>query len=297
MIAARHARRTFAALVLASSLGVAATAAGQTAATRVRVQPPPAGRVVIVDNTDAGELRARLNEVLANYSPSLGQVLSLDPSLLGNADYLAPYPALAQFLGQHPEVARDPGYFLADVQMPSARWERSAAEREQEYWRETLAAVMIFIGFLSLAAVLVWLIRTLLDYRRWLRQSKIQADAHTKLLDRFAASEELLAYIGSEAGGRFLSSSSMAVDTADPASPAPVRRILWAVQAGCVLVAAGAGLLGISRLVEAVSQPMLALGILAIAVGAGFILAAGVSYVVSRRLGLMAPAGTPERTV
>ncbi len=292
----RHAA-LLAPFALALSL-TAGSAAAQPVATRAPVQPTPGGlggRLVVVENTDAGQVRARLNEVLANYGPALGQVLKLDPSLLSNADYLAPYPALVQFLAQHPEVARDPSYFLADVQLPSTRWERTEAEREQEYWRETLAAVMIFIGLLSLAAILVWLIRTLLDYRRWLRLSKVQADAHNKLLDRFAANEELLGYVGSEAGQRFLTSSPIPLDAADPASPAPVRRILWAVQAGCVLVAAGAGLLGVSRFVRAVSEPALALGILVLALGAGFVLAAGVSYVVSRRLGLVPAAGASEQ--
>ena len=300
MIAARHARHALAALVFAVFLAAPALAAGQSAPARVQAQPAPgavAGRLVIVENTDAGEIRSRLNEILANYSPSLGRVLKLDPTLLANADYLAPYPALAQFLAQHPEVGRDPGYFLADVQMPSSAWDRTPADREREYWRETFAGVLFFIGFLFLAGVLVWLIKTLLDYRRWLRLSKIQAEAHNKLLDRFAANEELLGYVGSEAGRHFLASSPIALDAAESASPAPVRRILWAIEAGCVLAAAGAGLLGISRQVSAVSQPMLALGILAIALGAGFVLAAGVSYVLSRRLGLIPTAVSPDRTV
>jgi hypothetical protein len=300
MIPARYARHAPAALVLTVLLAAPASSAAQSAPARLQVQPVPGplagGRVVIVENTEAGEVRARLNEVLANYSPSLGQVLKLDPSLLGNADYLAPYPALAQFLGQHPEVARDPGYFLAEVRMPSSASERSQEDRRQEYWRETLAGVMVFVGFLFLAGILIWLIKTLLDYRRWLRLSKIQAEAHNKLLDRFAANEELLGYVGSDAGRRFLASAPIALDAAEPASPAPVRRILWAVEAGCVLAAAGAGLLAISRMVEAVSQPMLALGVLAVALGVGFVLAAAVSYVLSRRLGLMTPAGSAERT-
>lgn len=297
MIAARPARATLAALALAASLAVPASAAAQSPAARVQVQPGRAigGQLVIVDNTQAGEVRSRLNEVLANYSPSLGQVLRLDPTLLTSADYLAPYPVLAQFLAQHPEVARDPAFFLGDVRMPSSERDWNDADRERQFWRETFGGVLFFMGFLLLAGVLAWLIRTLLDYRRWLRLSKIQSEAHNKLLDRFAASEELLGYVGSEAGRRFLSSSPIALDAPEPTSPAPVRRILWAVEAGCVLVVASAGLLGISRMVEAVSQPMLALGVLALALGLGFILAAGASYFLSRRLGLIGSSPSPER--
>ncbi len=281
-----------AALALTVFVAAPVSSAGQPAATRVQVQPGGAAgaRLVIVDNTQAGEIRSRLNEVLVNYSPSLGQVLKLDPSLLSNADYLAPYPVLAQFLAQHPEVARDPGFFLADVLMPASEPAWGPADRERSYQRDAFTMVMLFVGFLFVSAILVWLVKTLLDYRRWLRLSKIQAEAHNKLLDRFAANEELLGYIGSDAGRRFLESSPIALDAAEPASPAPVRRILWAVQAGCVLAAAGVGMLGVSRLVQAVSQPMLALGVLAVALGVGFVLAAGVSYVLSRRLGLIPSA-------
>ncbi|MBP1634519.1 MAG: hypothetical protein H6Q10_1093 [Acidobacteria bacterium] len=301
MKVARHAP-VAAALALLASFAVPAPSAAQVATQApARVQPQGqarivAGQVLVVNSTEAAETRSQLLEILSRYSPSLGQVLRLDPSLLSNADYLAPYPALAQFLAQHPEVARDPAYFFESVEMPSSPRQWDDTDREREFWRETFAAVMLFVGFLFLAGILSWLIRTLLDYRRWLRLSKIQADAHNKLLDRFAANEELLGYVQSEAGRRFLASSPLALDAPEPASPAPVRRILWAVEAGCVLAAAGAGLLGISRQVAAVSQPMLALGLLATALGGGFVLAAGVSYVLSRRLGLIAPGTPAERT-
>src|SRR4026209_537412 len=58
------------------------------------------------------ETRRRLHEVMQQYPPSLGQVLRLDPSLLTNPVYLEPYPALAEFLGQHQEIPHNPGFFL-----------------------------------------------------------------------------------------------------------------------------------------------------------------------------------------
>ena len=32
----------------------------------------------------------------------------------------------------------------------------------------------------------------LVDHRRWLRQSKVQTEVHTKLLDRFTSNDDLL---------------------------------------------------------------------------------------------------------
>ncbi len=60
--------------------------------------------------------------------------------------------------------------------------------------------------------MLTWLIRTFIDYRRWLRLTRIQTDAHTKLLDRLTSNEDLMAYIQSPSGRRFLESAPIALD-------------------------------------------------------------------------------------
>jgi len=67
------------------------------------------------DDENARETRDRLINLLRQYPPSLSEVLRLDPSLLTNEAYLAPYPALAAFLAQHPEVAHNPGFFVGEV--------------------------------------------------------------------------------------------------------------------------------------------------------------------------------------
>ena len=67
---------------------------------------------------------------------------------------------------------------------------------------------------------LAWLLRSALDYRRWLRAMKIQTDAHTKIVDRLASNEDLLAYMQSPVGQRFLSASPMA-PSSTPRPPAP----------------------------------------------------------------------------
>jgi hypothetical protein len=69
---------------------------------------------------------------------------------------------------------------------------------------------------------------------------------------------------------------------------APFNRILWSAQAGVVLVAAGIGFLFIQRsMVEEVAQIMGAWGTFAIAVGLGFVISGGVSYVISAKMGLL----------
>ncbi len=63
------------------------------------------------------------------------------------------------------------------------------------------------------------------------------------------------------------------------------------MQIGVVLAAAALGLLYISdRVVDSeVSQPLFAIGVLALTLGAGFVVSAAASYVLSRQLGLLQP--------
>src|SRR5256885_7969742 len=92
----------FTALLLAAP--PAATAAQR--ASGGRTAEPAAAAQAPVDEQTARETRERLHLILQQYPPSVGQVLRLDPSLLTKPDYLAPYPTLAAYLSQHPEVAQ-----------------------------------------------------------------------------------------------------------------------------------------------------------------------------------------------
>src|SRR5678816_1987951 len=58
--------------------------------------------------------KAELYLLLQKYPPRLGEVLQMDHSLLSNESYLAPYPELRTFLQQHPEVIRDPDFFVGN---------------------------------------------------------------------------------------------------------------------------------------------------------------------------------------
>ncbi len=145
----------------------------------------------------------------------------------------------------------------------------------------------------------MWLIKTLIEHRRWTRLSKIQTDVHTKLLDRFSSNEDLLAYIQTPAGRKFLESAPIPLET--PRSiGAPLGRILWSVQVGAVLGVGGIGLLIVAgRTVDEVREPLGALGVVAVALGIGFLISAAMAYVISQRLGLFAqpPASSPESHV
>ncbi len=206
-----------------------------------------------VSQPDAQHTREELSTLLDHYPPSMREVLALDPTLLGNQDWMAPYPALVAFLHAHPEIARNPSFYVGEAD-PRLR---DPGARSIQIWNDLLTDLAAFAGFGMGIALLIWLIRTLVDYRRWSRLARVQTEVHTKLLDRFTANEDLLAYIHSPAGSKFLESSPIALDAAPRSMGAPLGRILWSVQGGVVLIAGGIGLELASRHVAAPgSEPL-----------------------------------------
>jgi hypothetical protein len=250
----------------------------------------PSRQVVTVDQPDAQRTKEEFSRLMERYPPSLKSVLALDPSLLSDQAYLSPYPSLEGFLNTHPEIAHNPTFFIGDSS-DRRGYGHEGESAALSMWREVLSGLAAFLGFGMAMGLAVWLIRTIIDYRRWNRLTKVQTDVHTRILDRFTENADLLAYIQSQAGRRFLESSPITLDAGPRSVSAPVGRILWSVQVGLVLAAAGTGLELISgRFADDASQPLQILGALGIALGVGFVLSALVSFMISNKLGLIEPA-------
>lgn len=269
----------------------------QVAGERAHGGPSPS--TTFAEDADARETRQKLELLFQKYPPTLAGVLKLDPTLLSNDAYLEPYPGLGTFLAQHPEVTHNPTYFLSNVR---GRYEREPLdEREQVYeiMSGVLAGGAAFFVFVTVIAALGWLIRTTINYRRWNRLSKIQTDVHTRLLDRFTQNEDLLAYMQTPSGKRFLESAPIPLDSDTKPIAAPVSRILWSLQAGVVLLVFGFGLVILSgQLINEVATAMMVFGVMGIALGAGFIISAAAAYIASRQLGLLdPPRGASEASV
>ena len=232
----------------------------------------------------ARDTRERLRELLDGYPPTVAQVLRLDPTLLTRPDYLTTYPRLAAFLAQHPEVPHNPAFFLGELRFVDYR------SGVLDVVKGTLGGIAGLIVFSTVVGLLVWVIRSVINYRSWLRATKIQTDAHTKIFDRLASNEDLMAYVQSPAGQRFLTSASLTVDVLPRTVGAPIGRILWSMQAGVVVALAGAGLwIAKASVVEEVAQVLHLVAVLAMAVGIGFIVSALLAYALSHRLGLLDP--------
>ena len=235
-----------------------------------------------LEDGGAARVRQDLYRILRTYPPSLGEVIQLDPSLIERPDYLAPYPLLAAFLDQHPEVRRSPAYYFGSLQFRNA----TPQERAIGLFESVLAGAAGLTAFSVFVSLLVWVIRTVLDHRRWLRQSRVQVEVHTKLLDRLTSNEDLLAYAQTPAGRRFLESAPLELGT--PAPAAPLGRIIWSVQAGIVLMVLGAGLWLVQwSLIDEVRQGFKLIATVAASLGLGFVASAAVAYVVSNRVGLI----------
>jgi uncharacterized protein (DUF2062 family) len=283
-----------AAIVVAALMSLS-LAMGASAAQRQAVPAPrDATAVSTGSQMDADEMRRAFEVVLRQYPPTLPQILRMDPTLLNNEAYLQPYPQLAVFLKQHPEILHNPNYFFA--QYSDNRYSRETPQdRAVNMWRDTIQGFTIGAVILAIVSGLIWLIKTLVDYRRWSRISKIQTEVHNKLLDRMTSNEDLLAYIQSPAGRRFLESTPIPIDS--PRSiGAPLGRILWSAQAGAVLTVLGLGIEVVSRsTLEEVAPPLAAMGAVVIALGIGFLVSALLAYLLTRRFGLLnEPGPAPE---
>ena len=257
--------------------------ARQTPGTPQRVEVAP-----VVDERNARDIRQRLNEILRGYPPSLAQVLRLDPSLMTREDYLAPYPGLAVFIAQHPEITRDPAFYLG--RPPGDNGDRDDSGLALRTFEDVMGFAFVLCGFIAFFTLVGWLARLIVDHRRWLRATKTQSETQSKLLDRMTSNEDLLAYIQTPAARNFLESAPMSFDPRPRAIGAPVGRILWSVQAGVVLAALGLGLWFVKNSVlSELIAPLRLVAVLAISLGVGFALSAAVAYLLSHRLGLLEP--------
>lgn len=241
---------------------------------------------------------------LLRLSPKLTTVVAHDPSLLADQDYVSRNnPQLADFLKVHPEVSRNPDFYLfthmaaeardgsPDEALERAVWPEFSNSYHRTGFDELLSDMAPILGFACFLAALVWVIRLFGESRRWNRIFKIQSDVHNRIIDKFGSSQELAAYMETEAGRRFLEAAPIPLSApAEKRFPNAVARVLTPVQIGVVLVLLGIGFLLVRHAGPDYETPMLVLGVLITMPGIGFIISAAITWVLASRLGLM-PAG------
>ena len=262
-----------------------------------------------VGSANQQELISFLAAHIAIYSELLKQ-----PDLIRNKAYLQRHPELAAFLKDHPEVAQRSSFaevwpvpiemgqeavpFLGKETLagpcgPALKIQALQNEVEKarsgrfadRYDFGDVGPILVFVIMLGAS---LWVFKVILDNRRWGRVAKVQAEVHSKLLEKFSNSQELLTYIGTEPGKRFLESQPFQLEAegARP-TPYPLGRMLFSMQLGVVLLLVGLGLLFLRSHVTEGAQGCLVLGTLASTVGIGFLLSTAASYGLSQHLGLL----------
>ncbi len=255
--------------------------------------PGQAGTAPVAISQDARQTREEFEGLLRRLPPSVGRVMRTDPSLMRNQSYLATYPTLAAFLQQHPEVVNNPGYYLENITPTfwSPPTPPDPASAALNMWRNLIEAVFVFLGVIGVTLGVLWLIRTVLNHRRWLRVYRSQLELQSKMVDRFPNSEELIAYLRSAAMTPAMVEPQPSVTWPKVGLPGtPINRVLWSVQAGLVLSALAVGLILVSRgVLPEIGEVFYSIGVLVLATGIGFVLSAAASYILSQRLGILAP--------
>lgn len=148
--------------------------------------------------------------------------------------------------------------------------------------------IIPFFVFIGVTFALLWILRTILDNRRWYKMVKVQTETHAKLLDRFGSSQDMLAYMSSDAGKKFLE-SPIFEGQRQQVSSLPIGRILWSAQIGVIGSFLGAGILFLrGRVPENADTDtgLLVFGTLILGLGIGFLVSGGVSYVLAKYFGL-----------
>lgn len=270
--------------MLVAVLGFCSPAAAQTS--------PDRPEQIDVRTVTAEDTRQSFRALLEQYPHAVGEILRRDPTLMARPDYMASYPDLAKYLQAHPEIPRNVEYYLEGF----GSWQ-SSQQLDPSF--EALGVLLggIAVGFVLVlfAGVIIWLVRAFIQHRRWLKASTVQAEFHTKLLDRLSTNEELIAYVQSPAGRRFLEAAPVRAETEGPSFSAPVGSIVWSLMAGVVLSVLGGGFRYAGQFIKDDAQnAMTVVGVIILSLGLGFIFAALMAFAVSSRLGLFPQKPTPE---
>jgi len=137
----------------------------------------------------------------------------------------------------------------------------------------------------SLFFMVGFIVYTVVDVFRRRQQTKVYTEFHSKLLDRMGSAKDLAEFFTSEAGNRFLSALASAGDAVSPQV-----RILRSLQTGLVLLALGIGLFMLTaqrQFMPDAADGLMVTATAAAAIGAALLVSTAISYVLSKRMGLI----------
>lgn len=161
---------------------------------------------------------------------------------------------------------------------------------------DNVAMVLVIPSMLLCVGWIVWIVA---NSRRRGKVAEIQRDMHAKLFEKFGTSQELIAYLNTEAGSKFI--DSVAIEHTKP-----FGRVLGSIQAGLILFFLGIAMLIVRAATPAhafydeiqraqSTQGLLAVSLVLLALGIGFLVSAGVSYKLSKNWGLFEQESSSKR--
>jgi hypothetical protein len=152
---------------------------------------------------------------------------------------------------------------------------------------EAIAISLLILTFGTTLGSIVWMG---LNARKASMLVKARTEIQTKLLDRIGSGHELAEFSQTEGGRRFIQALSMEPGESRISKGMPVDRILGSIQKGVILALLGLGFLFLSlryRMLDPGAFVFTVVGVIALSLGIGFLVSAGVSHRLSKRFGLM----------
>jgi hypothetical protein len=143
--------------------------------------------------------------------------------------------------------------------------------------QEALALVATVLVVVLLLGWVAWLVG-----RRGHERLRGKLDLQRRMLEKFGAASEFVTFAQSESGRRF-------VETLSTEHGVHALRILSSIRNGAVLTLLGVGLC-ILPIFESDLTPLAFFGVVAVALGIGFLISAWASYRLSRSWGLLPPS-------
>jgi hypothetical protein len=148
--------------------------------------------------------------------------------------------------------------------------------------------MLVFLASLATAG---WVMYLVADSNKRQRRLKAQTELHGRLLDKFSSAREVVEFLQTPSGAQF-------VDSFSSDREEPVSGILRSTHRGIILVVVAMGCLGLSwyyRPMARGDNPLLAIGVILLCLGVGFLLSAAVSHRLSRTLGLTERTGNTQQ--
>ncbi len=143
---------------------------------------------------------------------------------------------------------------------------------------EAIAPLVVMVGMTGFASYIVWLVLT---NRRRRETVKAQTEMQTRLLEKFGSSQEMLQFLQSDAGKKFLESATIE-------QTKPYGRIIGGTTVGIVSATVGIAFLFVSE-IPSDADSVLGLSLvggLLLALGIGFLLSSTAAYLLSKKWGL-----------